>query len=199
MNDLEDIEKDLSPEEQACSVAERRFVVAFMETGVAAQAARIAGCGNEGTNANSFAVMGNRLLGRSRVQDLLRVHYKRQVRSLAPISLMAIKDIMANLQHKDRLKAAVLVADRLDLVESKINMTVEHKFDPIKVTLELITEYKKKGWTREMLLTEFSPFELAHFETLIAKSQPLEVEFKELPAPMDAELLAMLGDTNGQS
>jgi hypothetical protein len=194
---IEDV-SDLSAEEQALSPTELRFCQAFMQTGVAAQAARASGHGNEGTTAQSFATIGMRLLDRPKVQDALRVLYKRQFRSLGPVSLLAIKDIVASPNHKDRLKAAAMVADRLDLVETKIAMTVEHKFDPVKITLELIQDYKKKGWSREMLLTEFSPFELAHFEALIAKSQPLDVPFKELPAPEDAELLAMLGGDDGQ-
>ena len=189
---------DLSLEEQALSPVELRFCNAFMESGIATQAAQTAGMGNEGTTPQSFSTIGMRLLNRPKVQDALRVLYKRQFRSLGPVSLLAIKDIVASPNHKDRLKAAAMVADRLDLVETKIAMEVKHTFDPVKVTIELIMDYKKKGWTREMLLTEFSAFELAHFETLIAKSQPLTIEHEPSPEP-DDELLAMLGGDNGQA
>jgi hypothetical protein len=194
---IEDV-SDLSPEEQALTPTERRFAAAFMMTGIAAQAARAAGCGTETSTAQTMATLGMRILDRPKVQDALRVLYKRAFRSLGPVSLMAVKDILASPTHKDRLKAAVLVADRLDLVETKIAMTVEHKFDPVKVTIELLQGYKKQGWTREMLLTEFTEFELAHFEKLIKEAAPIDAEFKVLPAP-DLELLAMLGGDDGQS
>jgi phage terminase small subunit len=186
----EDEREDLSPEEEACLPRERVFIQSYLDTKNAAESARLAGA--ECLDAAGFARVGLRYLGRERVQKALAVVTLKRIKSLAPKAIRAYEETVDNaLQPAVRLKAAMAILERISPTVTKTDVTITHQFDPIKTTLEFLAALKAQGWTREQLLAEFSPFELDHYEKLLAledKSKITDVEFEEVPDP-DADLL----------
>jgi hypothetical protein len=200
-DELTDDVSDLSPTLAACLPKERLAIEYRLEGHGFAESCPRAGYGLPGSTPETLAKIGYRLFRRDRVLAALLEEAKKNLRNSAPEALRAVRQILSDEHHRDRFKAISLVLDRSDAVVTKIDATVTHKFDPVKITLELLTGYKKAGWTKEMLLTEFSPFELAHFEGLLAHDAPIEAEYKEVPAPYDedlADLQRLLGADDGQ-
>ena len=170
---------DLSPEEVACLPRERAFIHAFLETNNAAKAAEMAGA--ECSASNEFARVGYRYLQRERVQKAMAVIAIKQIRNLAPRAVNAYKELVDNnLQPAVRFKTATSILERLSPSVAKVDVTHTHKFDPIKITLEFLASLKKQGWSREQLLTEFTPFELDHFEKLLASGDVIDADFEEI-------------------
>jgi hypothetical protein len=183
---------------QLLTPKERLFVISMSQGNSLANAARAAGYGDADSDAAYYAKTGWRESHRDKIIAALVEISKLQVRAMAPDAIQALKEIVNTKSDPARLRAVSLILSRVDPEVTKIDATVTHKFDPIKVTLELLAGYKKNGWSREMLLTEFSPFELDHFEKLLAKDTPVDAEFTELPAP-DEELQKLMGDDNDKN
>src|SRR5262245_8136865 len=105
-------EGPLTAAESACSAAERRFVYWLMnlppKRGYKVQAYKLAGLGKTSTphNLNSGA---QNLLNSQRIVDLIVEVTKKQIRSSAPEALAAVKEIITDVEHRDRLKAAALL------------------------------------------------------------------------------------------
>ncbi len=182
-------DEDLSPEEEACSVRERAFIHAFLDTNNAAESARMAGA--ECSDANNFARVGHRYLSRERVQKALAVITLKRVKSLAPSAVKAYGELVNSFNPAVRLKTATNILERIQPSVTRQEIEVTHKFDPVKTTLEFLAALKRQGWTREQLLAEFSPFELDHYEKLLAledKSNVVDTDFVEVIDP-DSDIL----------
>ncbi len=125
-----EIEGELSAAEAACSAMERRFVYWLMnlppKRGFRVRAARLAGFGKDSTPhvLNSIA---QDLLNKQRVVDLISEITRKQIRSAAPEAIAAVREIIADPEHRDRLKAASTILERIEPTMQRIDMHVRHE------------------------------------------------------------------------
>lgn len=180
---------------------ERVFVLAYIEHGNAAQAARDAGFGEEGSKALTFARIGHRLLTRERVRDAVIAICKPALRSLMPKAVHAIKETleMPMTNARDRLRAAGMVLDRTDAIVQRIEgeITHTHAIDHTAEALNQLRALKALGVAREKLEEIFGFGGLQKYEAMLAeqdarKPNVIEAEYRELPAPAvdpDADIL----------
>ena len=99
--------------ERPLSLKERTFVDRYLalggEHGAGAKAAQLAGY-----PASWAGIASHRLLRRPRVMRAIEEESKRLVRALGPQAIKVIKEILDDREHKDRLKAARTVLERVD-------------------------------------------------------------------------------------
>ncbi|HVV79324.1 MAG TPA: hypothetical protein VHD59_06885 [Pseudolabrys sp.] len=197
---VESIKKDAWPAElhELADERERAFVAAYVANGGNGSAA-VADAGYECTTAASRASKAYELLGRDRVRDAVIALSKRMTRSLAPKAVRAIQETLeggALVAPRDRLRAADMVLSRTDQVANKVDIEHTVKFDPVKITIELIAEQKRQGLSRDEIkrFVGLTEWELQHYEQLAAKDAPIDAEFKELPAPDEDPDKDLLGE-----
>ena len=122
-------ESDLGPAMLACSKQERIFVRALFEKpghGAGARAARAAGYGSKGGATNTPAHSANRLFNRPRVIAAIAELTGQSLRSDGPMAVHVTREIMADKNHKDRLKAARTVFERADPAETRFSGEMHH-------------------------------------------------------------------------
>jgi hypothetical protein len=95
------------------SLKERFFVDRFLALGGGR------GAGKKAAEAAGFpaswaAIASHRLLRRPRVMRAIEEESRRLVRALGPQAIKVIKEILDDREHKDRLKAARTVLERID-------------------------------------------------------------------------------------
>ncbi len=183
----------------------RHFVLHYVANRNGAAAARAAGMGTPDSTAETFAKIAYRHLCEDRVVEAIGALAKRQVRTLAPLAVQAIKETLEQSHNPQRLKGAAMVLDRTDNVVQKVSVDHQHHFDPIKITLDEIVRLQTANASKEAIMLALglqSEFEFSHYLDLLAKRRgeaPIDAEFKELPAPVpdpDDELL--LGVSHGE-
>ena len=95
------------------SLKERTFVDRYLalggERGAGTKAAQLAGY-----SASWSAIAAHRMLRRPRVMRAIEEESKRLVRALGPQAIKVLKEILDDKGHKDRLKAARTVLERID-------------------------------------------------------------------------------------
>jgi phage terminase small subunit len=95
------------------SLKERTFVDRYLalggQRGAGTKAAQLAGY-----SASWSAIAAHRMLRRPRVMRAIEEESKRLVRALGPQAIKVIKEILDDREHKDRLKAARTVLERID-------------------------------------------------------------------------------------
>lgn len=169
---------------------ERAFVTTYcLNGGNGADAARQAGYGDKALRRDPqyFADTAYRLLGIERIRDAVDALSKRTIRTLAPKAVEAVSDILDMPHHKDRLRAADLVLNRIDPAVQKVDVTHTHKLDVTKESLEYLAHLKTIGASRDMLVAEFGELGLTYYEELLAKRENIiDAEFTALPAPTEA-------------
>jgi phage terminase small subunit len=99
-------ERPLSPKER---IFVDRYLALSGKRGAGKQAAEAAGY-----PASWSAIAAHRLLRRPRVMRAIEEESKRLVRALGPQAIKVIKEILDDREHKDRLKAARTVLERID-------------------------------------------------------------------------------------
>src|SRR6516165_7484006 len=106
---------------------ERAFVVAlFMPDMTGTAAAKAAGFGVEGKSTNAtFGRIAHRKLSQAHIVAAIEEESRRVVRSLAPSAVRALREILEDPKHRDRLKAARTVLERVD----PSMMRFEHQHD----------------------------------------------------------------------
>jgi hypothetical protein len=111
------------------SLREATFVDRFLALGggrgVGTKAAQLAGY-----PASWAAIASHRMLRRPRVMRAIEAESKRLVRALGPRAIRVIGEILDDREHKDRLKAARTVLERID---PAVTLGVQHHVD---VTVE---------------------------------------------------------------
>jgi phage terminase small subunit len=116
--------------ERPLSLKERTFVDRYLalggERGAGTKAAQLAGY-----PASWAAIASHRMLRRPRVMRAIEEESKRLVRALGPRAIQVIKEILDDREHKDRLKAARTVLERID--PSFLGVQHQHRVD---VTVE---------------------------------------------------------------
>lgn len=181
----------LSEAMAACLPQERNFVTLLLnECTSAADAAKRAGYGNEdGTSsAATYARIAYRLLGRDRVIAAIATESKKAIRSLGPEAVRGLREIVNDKGSKDRMRAIATVLDRIDPTQTNVSVTVEHKVDPLKTTLEYLAHLRKIGTPEEILIKEFGKAGLEYYSGLLAKEQVVDAEFTEIKT--DPRLIA---------
>jgi hypothetical protein len=126
-------EGELSAAEAACSQAERRFVYLLFELphkhGYRVQAARLAGFGKDSAP-NVVNSIAQRLLSSPRIVTLIEEVTRKQLRSDAPAALAAVREIIADPEHRDRLKAAQTILERIEPTMQRIDMCKPRNYKP---------------------------------------------------------------------
>jgi hypothetical protein len=168
---IDEIEGPLSAAESACSPKERRFVYWLLNLpprkGFRVQAAKLAGFGKDSTPhvLNSITQV---LLRRQRVVDLIVEVTRKQIRSSAPEALAAVKEILADPAHRDRLKAAQVVLERIEPTMQKIDVSVKHEVvDRDGEAVAYLRKLKSLNVSREKLEEELGYSDLPRYERLL--------------------------------
>jgi phage terminase small subunit len=187
-------EDALGPAMTACSKQERIFVRALFEApghGAGARAARAAGYGSKDGATNTPARSANRLFNRPRVIAAIAEMTGQQLRSDGPMAVKVVKDILADVTHKDRLKAARTVFERADPAEQRISADIHHtitdKRERDKTTLDFLRMLKAANTNHDALVKIFGFSGLSFYENKLAALELAEKSGTALPAPIDAE------------
>jgi hypothetical protein len=165
------IEGPLSPAEAACTAKERRFVYWLLnlppKKGFRVRAARLAGFGENSTPhvVNSITQW---LLGQQRVIDLIVEVTRKQIRSSAPEALAAVREIIADPNHRDRLKAAQTILERVEPTMSRIDVSVKHEVvNRDGEAVAYLRKLKALGVSRDKLEDELGFSDLPRYERLL--------------------------------
>ncbi len=167
----EEIEGDLTAIEAACTARERRFVHWLFQLppkyGFKVQAARLAGYGKNSTPNTLTEIVGD-LLKKQRVVDLITEITRKMVRTSAPQAVAVVHEIMADPEHRDRLKAANVVLERLDPTVQRLDVNVKHEVvDRDKEMVNYLRKLKALGVSREKLEEELGYSDLPRYERLL--------------------------------
>jgi hypothetical protein len=165
-------EGELSQAEAACSPMERRFCYWLMNLppkhGFRVRAAKLAGYGKSSTPhvLNSIA---QDLLGKQRVVDLISEVTRKQIRSSAPEAVAAVREIIADKDHRDRLKAASVVLERIEPTMQRLDVNVRHEvIDRNAEAVAYLRKLKALGVPRDKLEQELGYSDLPRYERLLA-------------------------------
>ncbi|HUZ32268.1 MAG TPA: hypothetical protein VMV19_09245 [Xanthobacteraceae bacterium] len=189
--------EDFGPAMSACLPKERAFVLVLLEGKSGAQAAREAGYGaQDGTStAETMARIAHRTLGRGRVIDALAEQSRKTIRSLAPVAIQAVRDVLTTTNHKDRAKVALNLIERVDPTVTRVDAHVTHEIvDHRKDALEQLRSLKALGVAREKLEELFGFTGLPMLEKQLAEQdakQPIDADFTvidDLDASIEKEM-----------
>jgi len=166
-----DIEGELSALEAACSPMERRFVHWLMNLppkhGFRVQAAKLAGYGKD-SKPNVLNSIAQDLLRKQRVIDLIEEVARKQLRSSAPEAIAAVREIIADPEHRDRLKAANVILERIEPTMQRLDVRVKHEtIDRDAEAVAYLRKLRSLGVSREQLEQELGYSDLPRYERLL--------------------------------
>jgi len=196
----DEVEGELSEREAACSPMERRFVYWLMnlppKRGFRVQAARLAGYGkSKNSSPHNLNSIAQDLLSRQRVVALIEEVARKQIRSVAPEAIAAVREIIEDTQHRDRLKAASVILERIEPTLQRLDVHVKHEVvDRDAEAVAYLRKLKALGVSREKLEEELGYSDLPRYERL------LELEDAKTPmAPpvIDADYAVVEDSANG--
>jgi phage terminase small subunit len=129
------------------SLKERTFVDRYLALGGAR------GAGKKAAEAAGFpsswaGIASHRLLRRPRVAHAIEQESKRLVRALGPQAIKVLKEILDDKQHKDRLKAARTVLERID--PALVGFQHQHRVDVAVETSGIETALRMLQVMREL-------------------------------------------------
>lgn len=190
------IEGELSAVEAACSPMERRFVYWLFNLppkhGYQVKAARLAGYGKNSTPhvVNSLTQV---LLSKQCVVDLMAEVTKKIIRSEAPLAIQAVREMIADVEHRDRLKAANVVLERIEPTMQRIEHHVKHEIiDRDAEAVAYLRKLKGLNVSREKMEQELGYSDLPRYERL------LELEDAKKAPVIDAEYAVVEDNTDEQ-
>jgi phage terminase small subunit len=144
----------------------RHYVLDY-EHGASVRAYRAAGFNPSPKNAHVDAW---RLLHDERIIAAIAEEAKKVLRAAHPAAVKVIYEIMADVNHKDRLKAATVLLERADPATTSHHIAVTHRtIDPDEESLEELRAARSLGATREKLIELFGSNELPRLEALEAR------------------------------
>jgi hypothetical protein len=163
---------ELTDVEAACTPGERRFVYWLMQLppkhGFQAQAARLSGYGKHSTPTVLNGIVQD-LLRKPRVIDLISEVTRKTLRTSAPHALAAVREILSDPLHKDRLRAANVVLERIDPTVARLDVNVKHELiDRDKEAVAYLRKLLALGVSREKLEAELGYSDLPRYERLLA-------------------------------
>jgi len=196
---LPEIVEDTSecgPAMAALTPRERRFVVELFVPGVtAAAAARAAGFGNEdgSSTPDTLARIARRKMTRPHIVAAIAEEQRHVVRALAPSAVRALREILGNRGHKDRLKAARTVFARTDPEQVDHYHQHDHRVtvtDHTAETLKALRWMLDAGVPREKLIEHFGFTGLSRYERMLEESEqsgrPRLIEARPVEGPPGA-------------
>jgi phage terminase small subunit len=115
---------------RACTLPERAFVVALLETGGNNQTLAAATAGIGGPN-DAQRVAGSRLARIPRVQAAVREEADKRLRGGAILAASVLIEIASDRMHKDRFKAAESLLNRAGLMTETVQRHIieDHRTD----------------------------------------------------------------------
>src|SRR5262249_9665056 len=150
---------------------ERRFVYWLLnlppKRGFRVQAAKLAGYGKISTPhvLNSIA---QDLLSKRRVIELIEEVTRKQIRSSAPEAIAAVREIIADPEHRDRLKAAQTILERIEPTLQRLDVRVKHEaVDRDGEAVAYLRKLRALGGSREKLGQEVGFPDLTRYERLL--------------------------------
>jgi len=189
-----EIEGELTANEAVCTPRERRFVYWLMNLppkhGYRVQAARLAGFGENSTpHVLNSLVQG--LLREPRIIDLISEVTRRQIRTAAPEALAAVREIIADPEHRDRLKAANVILERIEPTMQRVDVHVKHEtIDRNAEAVAYLRKLKALGVSREKLEAELGYSDLPRYERLLAledakKAAVIDADYTVIEEPVE--------------
>jgi phage terminase small subunit len=150
---------------------ERRFVHWLMNLppkhGFRARAARLAGYGRNSTPHVLNSITQD-LLSKQRVIDLISEVTRKQIRSSAPEAIAAVREIIADKDARDRLKAAQTILERIEPSIQRHDVHVRHEvIDRDAEAVAYLRKLKALGVSREKLEQELGFSDLPRYERLL--------------------------------
>ena len=135
--------------------------------GFKVQAARLAGYGKGSTPHDLNSTVQN-LLRSQRVIDLIEEVAKKQIRSSAPEAIAAVREIIADSEHRDRLKAANVILERIEPTMQRLDVRVKHEsVDRDAEAVAYLRKLMALGVPREKLEQELGYSDLPRYERLL--------------------------------
>lgn len=188
------------------SEKQRSFVDALFQVppghGAMAAAARMAGYQGD---PHSITATANRLMRDPRIQAAITEETKRRMRGLGPSAVSAISGILGNTLHRDQLKAALAVINKIDPDITRVQGEVHHTHEIVDHTAEAIAQLRtlqSLGVAEEKLIELFGINGLERYRKMLAaedaakaarEANTVDAEYVELaPEPErdpDAEIL----------
>lgn len=154
------------------SEKQRAFVDALFQVppghGAMAAAARMAGYQGD---PHSITATANRLMRDPRIQAAITEETKRRMRGLGPSAVSAIAGILGNTLHRDQLKAAMAVINKIDPDITRVQGEVHHTHEVVDHTAEGIVQLRtlqSLGVAEEKLVELFGVNGLERFRRLMA-------------------------------
>lgn len=175
--------EDHGPAMSELNERQRLFVIGVCDGLSYSEAARQAGYAGE---PQTIASTANRLLRSQPIIEAIAEVTKKHIRSLAPKAKAVVTEIMDDKYHKDRLKAAQQVLDRIDPAVQRQDINVRHEvIDRTEETLKHLSHLLEIGVQREALVKEFGEFGLDHYMRLLearkaASAKVIDAEFVEI-------------------
>lgn len=196
---------NMGPAMAECTPAERLFVRVLFDDadpgrkGAVMRAAKAAGY-SDSSNAN-LSRSGNKLFHRPRVIAAMKEMTSLLIRSDGPAAVQAVREIVKNKTHKDRLKAARSILERIEPVEQRFSGQMNHTITDNRSSddrgIELYVFLKRLDVPREKLVEAFGLNGLPRIEKIIAeretratnadadRSAIIDAEFVEMPQAGD--------------
>jgi hypothetical protein len=194
-NALAEIERDLSAAEAACSPMERKFCHWLMALppahGYKVKAARLAGYQG---NPHVLNATVQKILTYDRIIALLTELTKKKIRSSAPQAIAAVLEIIGDAAHRDRLKAAETILERIEPTRQKIDVSVKHEIvDRDKEMVAYLRKLRALGVSRDKLEDELGYSDLPRYERLLE----LEDAAKDVAPVIEGEFSIVNSGGNG--
>lgn len=169
---------DLGPKMLALNPRQRLFVCAFFEQPGSSHtnAARLAGY--EGDE-KSLGVQGYRLFHAAAVQEAIMEETHRRFRELAPIAEGALRDILNDKLHRDRVKAIKLVLERTGFhAKQELLVTKTTKESRLDQLQKVVSLAKQIGVDPKTLLGDIS--DVTPEELKLLSKPAIDAEFTEV-------------------
>lgn len=180
--DLSQIE--LGPKMLACSVQERKFVLAYLQNGGkdATAAARAAGYSDPGMHSSAIRVRGHEVLHRQRVLEAIKEVGNKYFQALLIPAIAAMEDLIDNPKHPDHAKTVFSTLSRLGLTERSgldVNMSGSVTLNHTDEAIDQLRMLKSLAVPREKLVEIFGFSGLDRYERMLA-----EADHKRLSGPV---------------
>lgn len=161
----------LSAVMQACSARERIFIETLFdhpERGGRIIAAKAAGYGGENPKRTTLSRMATKVLRRPHVLAAMQELTQQYIRALGPLAITVVREVMADKAHKDRLKAARTVFERVDPAQFNMNVDVTHRgttaAEREETTLQMLQWMRSMEVPRSKLIEYFGYSGLSVYE-----------------------------------
>jgi phage terminase small subunit len=189
-----DDDLSMSPEMAALTRMQRAFIdCLFAKAGDGkllskAACARAAGYSPNG-DAHAHNAQAQKLLADPRIQGALQAETRRRLRTMGPEAVQAIDQIMTDPHHKDRLKAANLIIERVDPQTTRLEATVTHEVNHHLDALNELRALKALGVSQAKLEELYGYTGLQKLERALTegdKASAITVDYTEVePAPAE--------------